>query len=167
MEKKKERKSNVELLRIAAILGVIVLHYNGMVGFGAVADGSVNQWILLFLESLCICAVDLFILISGFFLCRTGERKLIKAVELVVMVMAAGILKYALSLIGPGGFSLKGLISAVIPNNYFITLYVTLYLVSPYLNRITDSLSTRQYRNFLCLLLALFSLIPTGLDAVG
>lgn len=164
---KKERNSNIELLRIVAILGVVVLHYNGMVGFGAVQTGSVNEWILLFLESLFICAVDLFILVSGFFMSKTRGRRLIKVIELVVMVMFAGAVKFALGLIGPGFFSLKGLISALIPNNYFITLYLTLYLVSPYINKVTDALSARQYRNFLLLAMLLFSVIPTGLDGVA
>ena len=59
---KKTRNSNIELLRILTMLGVVLLHYNGMEAFAAVAEGSVNQYILLLLESVCIGAVNLFIL---------------------------------------------------------------------------------------------------------
>ena len=65
---KKERQSNIELLRIFLMLGVIILHYNGV---GALYSAhGINYLIVIGLESLCICAVDLFMLISGYFSAR-------------------------------------------------------------------------------------------------
>lgn len=61
------RDSNIELLRIFAILGVIVLHYNNWSmggGFSYVASGSLNSRVLWSLEGLFICAVNLFVLIT-------------------------------------------------------------------------------------------------------
>lgn len=54
------RDSNIELLRILTICGVVILHYNGTQAFSFVNDNSLNYYILLFLEGLCICAVNLF-----------------------------------------------------------------------------------------------------------
>ena len=64
---KKERQSNIELLRMLAIMGVVILHYNNQyfgAAFELVQPETVNYYILSVLESLSICAVDLFILIS-------------------------------------------------------------------------------------------------------
>ena len=67
----KTRQSNIELLRIFAAFGVIILHYNNAGiggGFAAVADGSLNQFIMMTLEMMVICAVNLYVLISGYFM---------------------------------------------------------------------------------------------------
>ena len=74
---RKERQSNIELLRILAIMGVIVLHYNNpLIGRGITyaKEGSVNFYILYFLESLFACGVDLFMLISGYFMCESKKK---------------------------------------------------------------------------------------------
>lgn len=158
----------MELMRIAAICGVVVLHFNGYGGFEYVQPGSVNYWLLLILESLCICAVDLFILISGFFLCRTGKRRVAKALELVIQVMVIGLVRYLLGcLLGEESFRVQSVIGAMIPNNYFVTMYLAVYFLSPYLNILLDKLSEQQFRNLLVLWLILFSLWPTALDILS
>lgn len=46
---KKQRDSNIELLRIFTMLGVIVLHYNNAEiggGFSAVESGSLNYYLM-------------------------------------------------------------------------------------------------------------------------
>lgn len=160
---KKIRNSNIELLRIITMFGVILLHYNGMEAFAAVQEGAVNQYILLFLESVCIGAVNLFILITGFFLSRSNERRLSKAVELLFLVMATGMVKYLLGA-GLADFHLRSLAGAAVPGNHFITMYVTLYLISPALNRMTQGLSRKQYGRLMLIAVLLFNVIPSGLD---
>lgn len=74
--KMKKRLSNIELLRILAMSGVVILHYNNVAMDGALAyveHNSINYYVLLFLESLTICAVDLFILISFFLRTKDGN----------------------------------------------------------------------------------------------
>lgn len=162
----KTRQSNIELLRILTICGVVVLHYNGNFAFKHVAQGSVNQQILLALEVLFVCAVNLFVLITGYFSCATNSRRAIKPLELLVQVMLLGAAKYLASAVLSGSFSLGSLVGAMIPNNYFVFLYVTLYLVSPYINVLLDRLSERQFGWLVILSLLLFSLWPTVLDLV-
>ena len=58
------------------MLGVIALHYNNKnIGRGLmlVAPESVNYYVLMLLESIMICAVNLFILISGYFSCKNRK----------------------------------------------------------------------------------------------
>lgn len=64
------RQSNIEFLRIVLMFGVIVLHYcNPEIGGGRkfVYPHSLNYYSLNILVSLFVCAVNLFVLISGFF----------------------------------------------------------------------------------------------------
>ena len=164
----KTRDSNIELLRILTICGVVVLHYNGNVAFDYVAKGTVNFYVLNVLEGLFICAVNLFVLISGYFLSGTAKRRAVKVLELVIQVMVIGVGKYlATCLIGGTGISLQSLVGAVIPNNYFVTLYITLYLLSPYMNIALEKLTDRQYGVLVGMCVLLFSVWPTILDTVA
>lgn len=164
----KVRNSNIELLRIITICGVVVLHYNGNVAFDLVNPGSVNQYALLALEALFICAVNLFVLMSGYFLQASQQRRAVKVLELVVQVMVLGLLRYlAPVLLSDNSFSLSGLIHSVIPNNYYVTLYIAVYLISPYSNLATRKLSDRQYGILATLCGVLFALWPTVMDMVN
>lgn len=163
----KVRDSNIELLRIFSICGVIVLHYNGGFALNSVAQGTVNHYFLLLLEAAFICAVDLFVLISGYFLCTTNSRKATKALELVVQVMVIGVLQYLLTcLLSRTMPGLSGLVGAAIPNSYYVTLYLTLYLLSPYINIVLRRISDKQLGFLVAMCAILFSVWPTVLDSV-
>ncbi len=163
----KVRDSNIELLRILTICGVVMLHYNAYEAFPRVEQGSVNFFILYALEALFICSVNLFVLISGYFSCLSGKRKVIKPLELLVQVMAFGLLKYLVPcVLGMRAWSFSSLVAFLIPNNYFVFLYLTLYLLSPYINKATGNLSKKQFGFLVGMCLALFSVWPTFLDVV-
>ena len=163
----KTRNSSIELLRTFAILGVVVLHYNGNVALNLVTDGSIQQSVLLAFESLFLCAVNTFILISGYFLSNSTQRHWVKVVQLLCQVMVLGVVRYGFSvLLAGGGFSLSSLVSSIIPNNWFVTLYLTLYIVSPDLNLLRERLNKKQMGILLIIALFLFSVWPTVLDAI-
>lgn len=161
-QKREQRNSSIELLRILAMCGVVLLHYNNAsMGGGLKYAVGTNRVVLMLLESLFICAVDLYVLISGYFLCTTTSRKFFRPLELMLQVCLFGALKYALF---SAEHTVEGLLEAMTPNNYFVTLYVVLYLISPYLNQMLDRLSDHRFGIFAVLLLAVFSLWPTLLD---
>lgn len=81
---------------------LLFLHYNlrGTVdGFTFVAAGSFNQVVLYFFESTFVCAVDLFILISGYFLSGTQKRNLVKPFELIVQTILFALSVYLIRLL--------------------------------------------------------------------
>lgn len=157
---KYERQSNIELLRIISMLGVIILHYNNKTFGGglqyAIAN-SINYYILMVLESLCICAVNLFMLISGYFSCMRKRTTLQKPIALITQVV---ILSFAWNLICgvvKGTLTIKGIVASLVPANYFVILYIAVYLLSPYLNILYDRITNK----FIILLFILFSIYPT------
>lgn len=164
----KIRDSNIELLRIIAMCGVIVLHYNHADiggGFRYVPAASVNKGILYGLEGLFICAVDLFVLITGYFSCLSNKRSAVKAVNLLLQV---SVFRGAIYLFDAmqSQFSLRNLFGALLPVNYFVILYVALYMISPYLNLLLSKLSRARLMKFLVLLVFLFSVWPTAVDVL-
>lgn len=72
----RQRKSNIELLRIVLILFVIILHYmNASMGgaLGHVQPGTLNYYLDHLIESLSIIAVNVFIIITGISLIRKAR----------------------------------------------------------------------------------------------
>lgn len=158
------RDSNIELLRIFAICGVIILHYNGSFAFALVQSQSINQYILILLEGLFICAVNVFILISGYFSSVSQKRKAIKVIELAVQVICMKVACYLLVSVFSGGISIKGVLRSAVPNNWYVTLYITIYFISPYINILLNKLTDRQIMVFTILLFVLFAVWPTFVD---
>lgn len=162
---KKERNSSIELLRIIAMFGVMTLHYNALVGFTFVEEGSINQYFMYASESLFICAVDLYIMISSYFLCITSKRKLSKVMELILQVIAFKIAFYMVAvIIGEKTFSVGDFLGCLLPANYFVILYCVLYILSPYINLLILGLDKKAFTKLLVILLVIFSVWTIVVD---
>lgn len=163
---KPARQSNIELLRILTMCGVVLLHYNGGVGnaLELVQPNTVNHWILMIVEAVCICAVNVFMLISGYFGCKSQRRDPIRMLELLVQVVAFQVAVYLPGALLGGSFSLGGLARNLIPTNYFVVLYIVVYLLGPYVNLLLERLDETQLHRLVLLCLVLFSVLPTATD---
>lgn len=163
---KTNRDSNIELLRILAMMGVVILHYNNMnigQGFAYVAQGSINHAILLGLEGFFVCAVNLFMLITGYFSCTNQKRAPIKAAALLIQVVAFQMAQYLVSNLTKG-YTFNGILISILPVNYFVVLYVAVYLFSPYINLLLKRLSSRQCTQLTVLSVVVCSVWPATVD---
>ena len=159
-----KRESSLDLLRIFAALGVTLIHYHDECA-ALHSLSSLNMTALLFLKSLGICSVNVFLLISGYFLINSDKRKLGKIAALILQVSFFNLLFLAGRIILDGEvLSLKNVIAQLIPVNYFIILYAALYVISPYINKVLHALDTSRRRLFVVIVVILFSIYPTLLD---
>lgn len=162
-----ERKSNFELLRILAIVGVVILHFN-LEGALLIPEMNINKAVVLFLEGLFVCATDLFVMISGYFMVDKTKVSLWKPLNLVLQMVIIQLALYALELImGNAEFSKRMLISLLIPKNYFLVLYVALYLICPYINLALNSCSEKGARTLILVVFLLFSVWSYGVEILG
>lgn len=166
MTKVKLRDSNIELLRIIMMLGVVIMHYNNPLSGKALLYASgFNRIIILLLESVFIGAVNIFILIMGYHMYKNNKRPLNKPMSLlvqcIVFTLAINILRIVT---GEIDLSLMRILRCFIPANYFVILYIALYFVSPYINAIVSSLNLRQAKRMLIILISAFSIYPTLVD---
>lgn len=164
------RSSNIELLRIIAIIGVFFLHfYNPLIGGGIVlCKSTANEFLLRFIESQFSCSVNLFVLISGYFLSQSSSRSWLKPIQLIVQVIAFKVAIYLiLVIVGRVDFALNEFIFNFLPQNWFVVLYIVLYICSPYLNIIINVLNSQQYKKLVIILLIIFSLYPTIVDVLS
>lgn len=167
---KVQRNSNIELLRIVLIIMVIFLHFNnGEMGgaFNYIDEKPASKFFLYFLESLSICAVNCFMIISGYFLAYNKKVKIARIVDLFLIVVFYQFLNFFVSiLLFDKSFSLKSLLFCFIPANFFFILYSVTYIFSPFIVKIFDSLSEKKQDLFLGLSILIFIVYPTFLNLV-
>ena len=73
----KTRMMNLELLRCIAMMMVVALHFlgkGGLLGDLSQKNLGVTEMVAWALESFCIVAVNVYMLISGYFLCQSGFK---------------------------------------------------------------------------------------------
>ncbi|SCY11815.1 Surface polysaccharide O-acyltransferase, integral membrane enzyme [Lachnospiraceae bacterium XBB2008] len=172
-----KRLYNMDLERVLLIFLVIVLHFNNRDMGGALGTMGVGVACEIFVrmtQSLAICAVDAFIISAGYFSARKSEmtarsssdatsgphrdvssmipwRKAVWLLATCSFYRVTGYLIY--SLLITHDFSVRVFCGYVIPNNWFVCLFVTLLLISPFIQKIPAGV-----------LIILFSVVPTAVS---
>lgn len=144
-----DRESNIELFRIVATFMIIVVHCNGwflkLEGINSWYDGGIDRAITrTFIQSVTCIGVDCFILISGYFGIRPKLSSLFNLYTLLVFFYLGGYL--ATCLLGNDTLLLRGVIYNLLAfsrENWFIQCYLFLLLLSPLLNKFTESISSK------------------------
>ena len=128
--KKEQRRSSIELLRILAACMVVISHLSALLlnpKTGILPPK--NNTLITILLSCSVCAVDVFIVISGFFLWNSKKRTIGKAINLLVLMAVINMSSYFVQLLaGSLSFSLTKLLHYCFAPSYFVTLYIVLYL---------------------------------------
>lgn len=94
----------------------------------------------------------------------SNKRDLWKPIQLLAQVIIFSVSKYTLISMIKCNFSIRGLVGALIPANYFVILYIVVFIISPYINLIFEHLDSRKRKLFICTLILLFSVYPTIVD---
>lgn len=166
---KKDRNSSIELLRIISMSMIILLHFLGGTGYiGIIAEGTKNYYLTNILESIAIVGVNIFVLISSYFLINSNKVKLRKVIDLLFITAFYGLACFTVAVIfNIKPFSRKELIFSVIPflasRRWFVISYVFLYLISPYLSKLLTSLTKKSYQILLAIMTLFLSVWPTFL----
>ena len=166
----KKRIVSIELLRMLAMMMVVMLHYldKGGVLPALTGEMGMNGYVAWGLESLSIVAVNVYMLISGYFLVESGFKPgrlvellcqvLFYTLLIPVILLAAGILDV-------GYFNVYHILRDVLPvqmeQYWFITAYVIMYLFSPVLGAAAKSMSKEQLKGTIIALLLFFSVSKT------
>ncbi len=176
--KKTGRMANLELLRCIAMMMVIVLHYLGKGGLlGESADGTLTgaQNLAWVLESFCIVAVNVYMMISGYFL-STSSFKLKRLLGLWLQVwfysVGIGLIGAFTGLLPAEEFDTHYLLTLLFPitmeHYWFMTAYVFLYLLLPFVGAAVQKMTKGQLQVALGSLLLVFcvlkSILPVRLE---
>ena len=160
------RQSNIELLRIIAMLMVTTLH---ALGHGGVLEqyelGTLGYILFWTIETLCYVAVNVFVLITGYFMV-TSEAKPSRLIKLYFQVEFYSVLcLLASKVIFRQPIGLKNILNTIFPitsgSYWFVSAYAVLMVLVPLLNRFIKSMDRQQHFMAIVILTVLFCIIPT------
>lgn len=165
-----ERKLNFELLRIIAMFMVVILHYLEHTEIlSNLSFGSFQFYTAWSMESFSIVAVNIYVLISGYFLVKSKFKiKKFLSIWLKMLVYSWGIFGL-LHFLGLFKFTTEQILTSIFPlilsEYWFIIAYLLLYLVHPLLNKIIKLINKNQMSVLVMLILIFFStygMLPTS-----
>lgn len=161
------RDSNLELLRILSIIAIIGYHFYTQTAIGSADETSVSACTAMFLGAFGRTGVDVFVIIGAWFLIEQRFKSM-RLVRLYVPCLCYG-LTVTLLIVLAGhtakGTAFRNLLRAATPFSsspfWFVTAYLLLLLLSPYLNVFIHTASLQQLRALNRILLVLFVFIPS------
>ena len=160
----KVRESNFELMRIISMFFIVVYH---VLVHGQIlehATGSM-ELITVFIEAFILVHVNSFILITGYFQCKSKMRfgKVLSLnnmtwfYKVVIMLIFIGF-----GIVAPDIISI---IQTLLPIDFgiywFISSYLILYLISPILNKVIDNSTKKDLQKIIIILFIIVSLLST------
>lgn len=160
------RKTGIEALRIIAILMVIYVHRVGHETLFSAPQFSVSYYVLWFFEIVSYKAVDMFFIITGYFSATQKKLRIKKIIgmeiKVAIYILCFFILGVSLGFqVFSGRELLKGIFPYVGGAYWYYTAYVSLILLSPWINKFLYCISGKQHL-MLILLLTLGSTLSLG-----
>ncbi len=170
---KKQRLPNFEILRVLAMMTIVLWHcyVHGFFYLNATNDSNLITFSLTSATDACLyvfhqcliiasgMGVDLFVMITGYFMI-TSRPRWDKVPVIWFQTMFYCVVIYAI-VVGAGiyDFSLKDFGAQFVPvyneSYWFVTQYVGLIALAPFVNIMVRNLSRLQYRALLLVLLAM------------
>ncbi len=159
-----QRNYGVDLLRIICMLMICAHHVMGYGGLWDIYDGSSPVfWGLDAISALCMCCVNCYALISGYF--GSGNKrhswKRILALWIVVLFYSVvlSVISFAIGYFPPTPLRILEMVFPLITGRYwFFSSYFVMFLAGPYLSYLVESLPKKRVQILLFGLVILFSL---------
>lgn len=155
IDNRKQRDSNMELLRIISMLLVLIVHAN----FRALPLPTVEEantevlstLLRFFTESFSIICVNSFVILSGWY---GINFKIKKISELLFQVLFFSLFSFSIYLffVPSAKIGIKEVATLLMLNSsdyWFVKSYVGLYILSPLLNSFVKSATQKQFKTFL------------------
>jgi len=160
------RTYNLDLLRIVAMVMIVTLHFlgKGQV-LTAYPNPSLKYYAVWGVEAACLIAVNCYVLLSGYFLVHSQFKvKKVVALALQVLFYSLGIYSLLMSL-GIAKFSSVDLFNSLFPIlsgvYWFISIYMAMYILSPFLNKLLLSIDRKTHLLLVTCLIFIFSVWPS------
>lgn len=167
-----QRKANFEILRILAMLMIITLHYLSKGGFLVPLTGEVTAtgYLAWLIEAFCLVSVNVYILLSGYFGCRSSWN-LHKLFQLWFQVFfyafGVGGVMLLLGLTDRSAFNIYEATKLVFPivteHYWFATAYILLFLGMPFLNAGIEKITKKELQVVIVVLLIYNSVMKSVL----
>ena len=164
--KKAHRQSNLELFRIIVMLLIIAHHYvvnSGLFEILKDSDSESSIAMLIF-GAWGKTGINCFVLITGYFMCRSSFswQKLMKLYLQIVFYAVIIYLLFCIS--GHETFSVLKTIRKLFPINSiasgFVSCFLIFYLLIPFLNVLVKNIDKRQHLILTAIMIITYSIFP-------
>lgn len=178
MSKLKVRQSNLELLRIISMILILMSHCDDIFGLFELYSTSLGlaKIVTDFLHIGGQIGVGCFVLISGYFMVEQdiSLSKLLKLAGEVWFYTIGIWVVWGVHNVIEGYISIKECIleakyaffPILFSHYWFVTAYVILMILSPFLNKLIYALDRQYYKRFLSVLLIVFVLLKGGVPYI-
>lgn len=161
-----ERNSNLELLRIVSVVLIIAYHYgvHGIYKFDDLST-NINKYFITFLDIGGRYGVGIFVMITGYFM----WNKIFKSIRVLKVYTET----YYYSVLGFIFFSFiatneqlvsemrKTFMPYTQERYWYVTSFITLLLLSPYINKLIQVLGKKEYQGLLAIMIFIWSILQT------
>ena len=161
-----KRKSNFELLRIICMIMIIFHHFAVHSAFNTQIVGINNFWIL-FIRMGGKIGVNIFFLISAYFLINKEDVKIGKHIgklwlEIAFYSIFIYIGFYVMFLKNQFGFKefIKNCMPIVNSKYPFATAYFLLYIFYPFINKMLNNLTQEEHKKLIIILFIISTIVP-------
>ena len=162
----KEHNYGIDVLRILLILMIVLGHLLVHTGINEEVQQYSSKWALTWgIQALTVCAVNCFILITGYFSENSCNLRIKKIVFLYGQVFFYSATIYLILLTtGSIEFSIEEAIHSFFPflsgQYWFFSSYILLLLLAPFLNKMLKGLSDSSLKILLSFLVFFFYVFP-------
>lgn len=157
----KNRSSNLELLRILAMLGIVASHYNGLIMPQLMETDTPLANFLLVQSAWGKIGINCFMLISGYFMCQIDAswKKYLKLLAWVYFYII--VIQIPLIIFGKIPNTIHSWIDVLFKwksfdMDHFVTSFLIFYLFTPFIKIFIHSLSQKQLERIILLLSIFF-----------
>lgn len=161
-----QRNTGIDMLRICSMCMIIILHIiNKGVDYSLLNTAAVYN--TYFIRAIVICSVNVYVLISAYFLQNNNTIKVQKILKTLIEV-------WVINIFVAGGLILSGTVEIssradilflIFPffsrRNWFVNVYLLLYFFHPFLNKVIENISEKQLRLLSTALVLVFSVFPS------
>ena len=167
-EKNSVRNSNHELMRLVSMFLIVMTH---VINCGYVLQNSQNAFLsqmVLIIYFVTMVHVNSFVLLTGYYQCKKNFKQstLWKLMDSTLFYKIT--ITLILCLLGYISVSKVEWIQHLFPINmtmyWFLKVYFILYCISPFLNKLIQSLSKNDFKKLLIVGFVVMSIIPTITD---
>lgn len=160
---KAQRNYGIDLLRCFAMAMVVMLHILSRSGLLKIPAGSLKYEVCWFIEIFCYCAVDCFVIISGY-VGLNNKFKLSRIINLWMQVVFYSILCTVIMGLINGDLAINTVLKCFVPVSakayWFFTQYFILCFFMPLINGFIKNSTVKKNAFFAAVFLAIFSLTP-------
>lgn len=162
---KSRRQSNIEILRIISIFMIIIFHYT-LHGGWKYETGTTDQMMIKTFLIFGELGVNLFMLITGYFMIER-ERKWAHVLQIILESLFYTALT-CIILLKNNRYNFEtsdAWLKLIFPELYdiywYVTVYILIYILSPYINKLLHTLDKKQMQKFLATILCIWCVIPS------